>query len=352
MIFCFAASALLILAQTATTPTTPQPGPPEIATPKDGRERLALAAKVNGLHGLEHPWHLKATYQVFGPEGDPIDMGTYEEWRVSDQQYRVALHGRSLATEEFGTDYGVFRSGGPEWPRKPLSSIRGILAQPVPPDVPPQAVLENFQKNFSAGKLPCTAVMKRGIYQTPHGSPSFCFGLNNGVIVYSSAPNQTYETEFTHTQLVQGHYLALDIAQFLEGRPWLKIHVDTVEDLAQADYAALTVPSGALPVPPRLNLTGSLDQAPAIHQIAPNYPESAKQKGIQGTVVLNGVINKEGRFRGLRVLGGPQALQQAALDAVSQWVYQPYLVDGKPVEVETDVRVEFHLSRRGTSRTE
>ncbi len=59
---------------------------------------MELATKVNGLKGLDVPWHLKATYQVFGPDGKQTEKGTYEEWRVSAQQYRIALHRPSEST--------------------------------------------------------------------------------------------------------------------------------------------------------------------------------------------------------------------------------------------------------------
>ena len=79
--------------------------------------------------------------------------------------------------------------------------------------------------------------------------------------------------------------------------------------------------------------------------MAPEYPVAARQQGVQGTVVLNGVIGTDGHYKRLEVLAGPAMLQQPAMDAVRQWVYTPYLVEGKPVEVETDVNVVFALQR-------
>jgi TonB family protein len=72
---------------------------------------------------------------------------------------------------------------------------------------------------------------------------------------------------------------------------------------------------------------------------------AVRQQGVQGTVVLNDVIGTDGHYKRLEVLAGPEMLQQPAMDAVRQWVYTPYLVEGKPVEVETDVNVVFALQR-------
>jgi protein TonB len=61
--------------------------------------------------------------------------------------------------------------------------------------------------------------------------------------------------------------------------------------------------------------------------------------------MLAATISKTGTIENLRVLGGPVILQQAALNAVSTWLYRPYLLDGQPVEVETTVDVIFTLNR-------
>jgi protein TonB len=77
----------------------------------------------------------------------------------------------------------------------------------------------------------------------------------------------------------------------------------------------------------------------------PAYPVIAKAAGIQGTVVLQATISKSGVIENLRVISGPQMLQQAALNTVAQWRYRPYLLNGDPVEVETTINVNFVLGR-------
>jgi hypothetical protein len=80
-------------------------------TPRDAKERMELAEKVNGLQGLDISWHLKASYEVVGTDGKSTDTGTYEEWRVSAKQYRVALHSPSISVEEYGTSMESSRRG-------------------------------------------------------------------------------------------------------------------------------------------------------------------------------------------------------------------------------------------------
>jgi periplasmic protein TonB len=73
------------------------------------------------------------------------------------------------------------------------------------------------------------------------------------------------------------------------------------------------------------------------------YPPIARSARIQGTVVLQATISKAGTIEGLKVLSGPPMLQQAAVEAVKTWRYRPYLLNGEPVEVETQVNVVFTL---------
>ena len=80
-----------------------------------------------------------------------------------------------------------------------------------------------------------------------------------------------------------------------------------------------------------------------IEKRIPMYPPIAKASGTQGTVVLQATISRSGTIENLRVVSGPAMLQQAAMDAVKEWRYRPYLLNGEPVEVETTVNVVFKL---------
>jgi TonB family protein len=78
-------------------------------------------------------------------------------------------------------------------------------------------------------------------------------------------------------------------------------------------------------------------------QVQPKYPEEAKKEKIQGAVVLNATIEKDGTIEDLKVASGPKVLRQSALDAVRQWTYKPFLVDGNAVEVDTTITVVYTL---------
>jgi periplasmic protein TonB len=81
-----------------------------------------------------------------------------------------------------------------------------------------------------------------------------------------------------------------------------------------------------------------------IYRVQPTYPILARQARIQGTVELRAVISKTGTIENLTVLRGHAMLVSAAVEAVKQWRYRPYLLNSEPIEVETDITVNFTLS--------
>jgi protein TonB len=94
----------------------------------------------------------------------------------------------------------------------------------------------------------------------------------------------------------------------------------------------------------RVRVSQGVTQGLLTHQVKPTYPPLARQARIQGQVVLAAVISKNGSIENLRVMSGHPMLTQSALDAVRQWRYKPYILNGEPVEVETTITVNFTLS--------
>jgi periplasmic protein TonB len=87
-----------------------------------------------------------------------------------------------------------------------------------------------------------------------------------------------------------------------------------------------------------------MSEGDLIRRVQPAYPAQARAARIQGIVVLQATISREGAIMNLRVLSGHPMLAQAALDAVRQWRYRPYILNNEPVEVETQVTVNFSLA--------
>lgn len=99
--------------------------------------------------------------------------------------------------------------------------------------------------------------------------------------------------------------------------------------------------------PPRIIRVSKLDEGLLLHRVTPVYPPLARQARIQGPVVLRAMVGRDGRIQGLQVIGGHPMLTKAAIDAVQQWRYRPYLLNNEPVEIETQITMNFVLGQSG-----
>jgi len=80
-----------------------------------------------------------------------------------------------------------------------------------------------------------------------------------------------------------------------------------------------------------------------VRSVAPTYPETAKRQKIQGDVVLQAVVEVDGTVRDLTLVSGDPVLAGAARQAITQWRYSPYLLNGKPVSMRTSITIRFTL---------
>lgn len=96
--------------------------------------------------------------------------------------------------------------------------------------------------------------------------------------------------------------------------------------------------------PQRVRVSQGVTQGLLIRKIQPNYPPLARQARIQGSVLLQAEISKDGAIENLHLISGHPMLAPAAIEAVKQWRYKPYILNGEPVEVETQITVNFTLA--------
>ncbi len=103
------------------------------------------------------------------------------------------------------------------------------------------------------------------------------------------------------------------------------------------------MPIPAAPVKPAFR-TSTMLQGSLIRRVEPIYPPLARTARIQGSVVLEAIIGKDGTMQRLQVLSGHPILAPAAVEAVRQWRYKPYILNGEAIEVETQITVNFILN--------
>jgi len=103
------------------------------------------------------------------------------------------------------------------------------------------------------------------------------------------------------------------------------------------------VPEPKAAIAKRVRVSQGVSQGLLIYRVEPKYPPIAQQAHIQGIVILTAVIDKDGIIQRLQLVSGHPMLAPAAINAVKQWRYKPYLLNGQPVEVETTITVNFEL---------
>ena len=96
--------------------------------------------------------------------------------------------------------------------------------------------------------------------------------------------------------------------------------------------------------PQRVRVSQGVSTGLLVRKVNPNYPPLARQARIQGSVLLQAEISKTGDIQNLRLISGHPMLAPAAIEAVKQWRYKPYLLNGEPVEVATQLQVNFTLN--------
>ncbi|MEP6644486.1 MAG: energy transducer TonB, partial [Acidobacteriaceae bacterium] len=96
--------------------------------------------------------------------------------------------------------------------------------------------------------------------------------------------------------------------------------------------------------PQRVRVSQGVTQGLVLHKVQPPYPPLARQARIQGSVTLQAEISKDGSIQNLRLISGHPMLAPSAIEAVKQWKYKPYILNGEPVEVETTITVNFTLA--------
>lgn len=112
-----------------------------------------------------------------------------------------------------------------------------------------------------------------------------------------------------------------------------------------ADPAKFIPDSSMANVPERVLMPGGVTAGRKISGLSPVYPPEARRSHISGQVLLSAVIGKDGHITDIEPESSPsRILTQAAMDAVKTWTYEPYLLGGSPVEVETTITINFNIS--------
>ena len=354
--FClFFASSLLLATACGVSQTTPAPAGPSapasaptaIATPKTPAEFFARARQLSDLEAAGIPFHLKATYVAAG-KTEFTGNGTYEEWWRSDQlwrkevtleNFRYLLFKRDGKTQAFATGSYVplrlrqaMNAAVIRIPDADATSTKGWKEQ--------SKNIEGLDMDVVSGVSPCDLKNKsssclKADYFTQSGVLRVAqYGLNS--------------TVYNKLQPFQGHLIPREIWVTDGKQRILTVSVDRLEPLSadrdepwmsrvdpQTSQAMPMIGTGSQSVKTR-----SIDSPP------PVYPMTAKRAGKQGIVLIDAQIDDKGNVREPFILQSAGSdLDEAALQAVGRWRYEPITYNGMPVLFETQITIIFKLNR-------
>lgn len=342
---------LLLLALAGPVALRAQTTPPPL--PSNPEAMLNAAASSYDLQAATtKPWHLRILYQLYDQDEKPSESGTLEYWWASPERSRESLTRGKIARSRWHTTDGktlAVASGRFNF------SESGLLNQFLSPLPSPDQFNDRttrFQKEtekFGSTDAPCVMLIPKGLAldsESPSAGlfPTYCFDPKFPLLVARlawGAPTIGYGSFLRFA----GHYLAGSVTEYERGRKILTAKVDSAEGMQPDDPAMIPPPDAT--ENPFVQKVGVASGVMAGHRIGgtqPTYPENAKAARQSGTVVLQALIGLDGRIHDLRVISAPAlSLAIAAMQSVQTWQYSPYLLNGEPVEVETQINVVFTL---------
>jgi TonB family protein len=297
----------------------------------------------------EKPWHLRARYKRFAPDGSVTSEIVMEIWWADSEHSKTTYTGQNYTRTEYWNGESTSFTGSDKLPAIP----KHLLFRPLPSSSYfDNVTFTTHDLTIGTNDLRCYTQASKDPSITTN-SASYCFdkGSSRLRIEENSINGRVL---FNGIVSIYGHYVAKQISQSTpQADPSMTIDVDLLETQLGIEEAALAPPPDASPLggaatsvvaPHMINLSPGVVQGYKIGGEPARYPLDAQRARIQGTVVLRARIGKDGTVKDLQVLSGPPILQDAAVESVKTWRYKPYLHNGNPVEIQTMVNVVFNLA--------
>ncbi|GGH02356.1 energy transducer TonB [Silvibacterium dinghuense] len=332
--------------------STPRASTSNISMPNNPKALLDLAREVSGLTSAEmKPWHAKYSYQTFDRDGKPANQGTVEEWWAAPNKYKREWVSDHFNQTEYQNERGHFRSGDPTLPPAAELTLLSRITEPIPPpDKLAGYTIQHRDNPYSHEHFVCIETaghLDHILAGPPFGLfPVYCFEQNKPIL-------RTVGSFGTHTTLYQqvgslaGHSVPIQL-QIVDGeKSYASAHLEEGNLIGTVNEAAFQPPPDAVETGPNNVLSEKVDGLIKGHRIAgdpPIYPVESKQQHWEGEVDISAIIAEDGTIQQLMVISAPDyRLAAAAMLAVHTWRFQPFLLRGKPVSVQTQINVTYRL---------
>ncbi len=344
-LLCLIGTAGTSLAADNAPVVAPLPVLPADLDVKDTRAFFSVAAAANSLdQPRTYPWHLTATYETFDAKGASAGTGTFEEWRLGPGTWKRVYKSPQFSRTEYVTPSG--RAMDPEGiaPPWPQSLIERELVDPFPD-------AEETGSPASRDFLDRPVALACVEYAQPLHKMQWLLGV---MPIYCFEPRrailraQYMDGSLRITRNKIGAFRGSYFTQSLEIRdgvlPLLEVQVHSVVTAEAQEIAGITAQPVVSPRQDVMVVAEKVARGQKLGGDSPLYPIDARSQRIQGTVRVQATIGEDGHVSHLKVLESPDdLLTVSAVRAFQTWRYAPYLLDGKPVKITTELKAIYRL---------
>jgi TonB family protein len=309
--------------------------------------RLEAASTLTSLEGVDQPaWHLKLDVTIFGDKGKNPSEGTIEVWHAGADERTVYAFGEASSTTLKHDGKTYYRLSGSSLPFEAGEVLQQVLHPGPGPNETNDAVPEMQKHKFGKVELNCVMLTQpiKGAGIFPLGLfPTYCLDAT-GIIRY------TYNFGGQSVILNRmGRFLGHEVATegVIRGDEFEVASAKVVTLATYTPQADEFLPAeNMVEVGATARIAGGVIAGNRVSFVEPMYPESAKERHESGSVILRAVIGRDGHVHSLRPTNAADAdFVIAAIAAVRQWTYRPYLLNGEPTEVDTTITVNFALNQ-------
>jgi TonB family protein len=309
-------------------------------------ERLHHIEALNRIDDSSiNPWHLKLSFQLMDAKGHPSEQGTIEEWWKSPSTYKVVFSSPSYSSTEIHAEDHLYRTKDRSSPPYLLDLVLQQVVHPLT-DEDIRDGTPNLEKH-DFGKIPLDCIMVgkaiKNLASPPLGLfPTYCLDRDKDIL--RASYNFGSQTVLRNNiGVFQKRMVPMDQLVQSDTKVVITVHVEELRGVAlqESDFAATNLQK--IDLSPT-NVERSMMAGRAVSQPKPVYPDRARYDHVSGTVRLAAIIGTDGKIHSLKFISIPDPdLGIAAVRAVRQWRYQPFLLNGVPVDVQTEITVNFEF---------
>jgi TonB family protein len=306
--------------------------------------KQAITANSLDIEG-KVPFHLKMSFQLYDLKGKESEAGTIEQWWAAPGVNRLEIKTPSY---NYTAPSDIPPSNIPSREKFLVNMLREEGVSPLPDVTGNHLPIAEDSRSFGNIKLTCWGPILIDTISSGRHPETYCFDPANYALRAEFDPGVLSVTR-NSPGIFKGTHVALDIHILYNDKLAITGKVTALEtfDPAKSTLAMTKPPDPAQPSPRTdlaLGTQGGVTAGRVRVRVQPIYPSSAKSSHISGTVILVGLISPQGKVENITPIASPDdSLTQAAIDAVKEWAYQPYLLNGQPTSVDTTIYINFNL---------